>query len=547
MELELKKECLDTYELGEPQTLTQEETAETIVPDYCPDIARIISAEGVVCLHGGTEQDGVTGTVRVTVLYTPENESGVRALEFAMPFSAQGEGLAGCAHVVVETEIELLESRMLNPRKIFTRCKLVTHLAGCRKVCLTISSDAETDPALLVEKRCCGQTVSLLRQVAEKDLTFSETMSLSLGREGAAELLHCRANGIVTETKAIGNKLIFKGVFLVSALYRTIGGQLASASAELPFSQIMETDSTEENTQVSMRLRITGTDIQIDGSDDEGRQLSVTVYYHTMAFLRETREVTLLTDLYSTAYETRYEPSQLDLCSLYESVTRRQTVREVLEIGVAAEAVLSLCADCGAVSVSREGEITQLRPAVTVRALYLDEGGACLSAERCIDVCCPMELPKDCTVSARAFCGEEIQGTLGDRGIEVRFPVDFQVEVCGRCRKLCVASAVLDESTPKDLSNAPSLILRCVGKQESAWEVAKRYNTTIADILAANQLEQESEIPCERLLLIPKKRAYEIEANPKRKSAKSPVRVSFKKESCSPLVLAANAKRLAVD
>ena len=110
MELELKKECLDTYELGEPQTLTQDETAETIVPDYCPDIARIISAEGMVCLHGGTEQDGVTGTVRVTVLYTPENESGVRALEFAMPFSAQGEGLAGCAHVVVETEIELLES-----------------------------------------------------------------------------------------------------------------------------------------------------------------------------------------------------------------------------------------------------------------------------------------------------------------------------------------------------------------------------------------------------------------------------------------------------
>ena len=51
----------------------------------------------------------------------------------------------------------------------------------------------------------------------------------------------------------------------------------------------------------------------------------------------------------------------------------------------------------------------------------------------------------------------------------------------------------------------PDFALR--GKEESAWEVAKRYNTTIADILAANQLEQESEIPCERLLLIPKKRA----------------------------------------
>ena len=48
MELELKKECLDTYEAGEPQTLTQEETTETIVPDYCPDIARKSSADGLV-------------------------------------------------------------------------------------------------------------------------------------------------------------------------------------------------------------------------------------------------------------------------------------------------------------------------------------------------------------------------------------------------------------------------------------------------------------------------------------------------------------------
>lgn len=507
MELELKKECLDTYEPQETQTLTQEETTETIVPDYCPDIARIISAEGTVFLRSGAEQGGVSGTVRVTVLYTPEGESGVRVLDFAIPFETKGEGMTDCAHIAAETEIELLESRMLNPRKIFTRCKLVTHLTGYRRVCLTISSDADTETGVHVEKRCCSQNVSLLRQITEKDLTFSETMSLSLGRAGAVELLHTRTGSTVTETKIIGNKLIFKGVFLVSVLYRAAGGQLSSASAELPFSQIMETDGGEENTQVSVGMQITGSDIQIDGGDEEGRQLAVTIYYHATAFLRESREITLLTDLYSTAYEMHYEPCQLNVCSLYETMVRRQTVREVMEIGVAAESILSLCADCGAVSVSREGDMVQLRTAVTVRALYLDEGGACLSAERCIDVSCPVELPRDCVVSARAVCGEEVQGTLGDRGIEVRFPVDFQVAVCGRCRKVCVESASLDEESPKDLSGAPSLILRYFGKQESAWEVAKLYNTTIDDILTANRLERETDIPCERLLLIPKKRA----------------------------------------
>ncbi|MBP3362017.1 MAG: hypothetical protein J6N52_14255 [Clostridia bacterium] len=45
MELELKKGCFDAFDAGTEQILTQEETAETIVPDYCPDIARIIATE----------------------------------------------------------------------------------------------------------------------------------------------------------------------------------------------------------------------------------------------------------------------------------------------------------------------------------------------------------------------------------------------------------------------------------------------------------------------------------------------------------------------
>ena len=51
MELDLKKVSLDAYDTGGELTLTQEETAETIVPDYCPDIARIIETDGKVYLH----------------------------------------------------------------------------------------------------------------------------------------------------------------------------------------------------------------------------------------------------------------------------------------------------------------------------------------------------------------------------------------------------------------------------------------------------------------------------------------------------------------
>ena len=198
MELELKKACFDAYEAAGELTLTQEETAETIVPDYCPDIARIIETTGKVFLHSREMRDGraeISGTVRVTVLYTPEGEGGIRTLEFAMPFTVETDGrsLPDCAALLADTEPELLETRMLNPRKVFTHCKLVTRLTGYQRRPLCFCTDAEAGPELCIEKKQEQQHAIVLTHIAEKDFTFSEQMDLSPGREGAAEILTSRA------------------------------------------------------------------------------------------------------------------------------------------------------------------------------------------------------------------------------------------------------------------------------------------------------------------------------------------------------------------
>ena len=197
------------------------------------------------------------------------------------------------------------------------------------------------------------------------------------------------------------------------------------------YRQIMEVDGVSEGATASLNLQLTGVDIQIDGEDPDGRQFEVNLYIHAAALLYEEREITLLNDLYSTAYEVSYEADPLMLHGFFETVARRQTMREVLEIGVEAQSVLTVSVVCGAVSISRERDSNVLRTGATVRVLYLDEGGVPLLAERCLDVSCQLEMPGDCQMTARAVCLEEAQGIVGDRGIEVRFPVDFQRDVMG--------------------------------------------------------------------------------------------------------------------
>ena len=425
-----------------------------------------------------------------------------------MPFSAEADGraLAECAVLEAAANVEVLESRMLNPRKIFTHCKLALHITGYRRVPMTICQDLEVAPSWSLEKRQENQNAILTTQVVEKDFTFVEAIQLAQGKEGAAELLSSRISGAVTETRIVGKKLMFKGIFTLGILYRTADGSCGTSVCELPFSQIMEIEAAEENAAAVVRLQFTGCDLQIDGGDPEGRQLAVTLYFHALALVREERTLTMVTDLYSTVYNVTYEAAPIQLTDFSKTMTRRQTVREMLETGVVAGEVLSTFVTCGAVSVSREGSGAVLRTGAAIRVLYLDEGGVPLVAERCVEVSCQLELPENCRVTAQAQCAGDVQSSLSERGIEVRFPVDFWIEANARDRKICIHAAKLDESAPKDLSGAPSLVLRCLGPKETAWDLAKRYNSTISMILSANELESEELLPQEKLLLIPRKR-----------------------------------------
>ena len=63
-------------------------------------------------------------------------------------------------------------------------------------------------------------------------------------------------------------------------LYRTADGRCQAASGELPFSQLLELEGAAEGAEACVLLQITGADLQIDGGDEEGREIAVTLYAH---------------------------------------------------------------------------------------------------------------------------------------------------------------------------------------------------------------------------------------------------------------------------
>lgn len=89
MELELRQETARGWETVCRATLEQEETAEMIVPDACPDIWQVLDGEARLLLQRKEAQDGrgeFSGLLKTTILYQPEGEGRMAPWRSPCPF-----------------------------------------------------------------------------------------------------------------------------------------------------------------------------------------------------------------------------------------------------------------------------------------------------------------------------------------------------------------------------------------------------------------------------------------------------------------------------
>lgn len=513
MELELIKQSLRFYEFGTVSTAVHEESTETIVPDYCPDIARIIDSDGKVFLRSKDIQGDkaiVTGTVKVTVLFTPEGENGIRGLEFALPFNASlsGKDFERCQCLFAKVCIQNIETKSLNPRKIFTRVLLGVRLQALRSIESEFCRRIDAESALGIAQRMGEEELNPITAYTEKDFAFTDEIAVPAGRAAITEILSAAVTPRVQEAKIFGTKLIVKGMLLAEMLYRTEEQGIEAAAGELPFSQIMEIAETPEGAQPTIFLQLSGMDYHIgsDENPDDRHRITLAVYLNAQAYVRAQVGLCCVQDVYSTVYDVIPSMLPLQCTGKISTIGQKQAVRQMIEVGVVPSSVLSSAVSFDEVTVSREERTALLQTMAHVKLLFLDEGGVPLVAERQVECTCRVEVPPDFGCVARVRYGGDLTTAISPSGIEVRFSADFTAEASQRRQILALADLKVDLEHPKDSGRMPSVVLKLFDEAESLWDIAKRYSTTVDVIRAANELDEAGGCSAGQMLLIPRKR-----------------------------------------
>ena len=504
MELKLEREHISGYDMVLDTGVYQEETLETIVPDSCPDILHIVDAGGQVCLSGKNVYDGgmsVSGTVKGWVLYQPEDREDLCRVAVQLPFTAQVDvpGLQGRGQCVVTPCLRGLDARALNPRKMLVRADIGISVQAFQPQEQILCSGITCEDACAVQQRTREHVACITAAVEEKEFTFYDELHLTVGPAGQAEVLCVQAEAYCTESKVIGSKLIFKGEVALRIRYQ-VEGELCSMRCPMAFSQIMEIPQIGEEADCDLAMCIT--DVEYVPVGDDGRTINVTIELLGQAVVKDRTHISLLQDVYSTAYDMDVEQGTYTVHRLLDGAVRSQSVRELLDIGAVVKNVVDSTVTVCQIKQAREEDQLSLSADLKVDILYMNEQDKLESVSRPITVTGRMEASRADVCLCRCQCPGEVFAVPAAGGVEVRFNVEFHCIVTRPKNVSVVKEARLGEARGTRASGQPSVILRMAAPGEDLWDIAKACCTTSEQIRSANRLEGDS-LPIGQMLLIP--------------------------------------------
>lgn len=500
MELEFQRIRLERYEPSVDTILSQEVTAESIVPDAFPDVSRVVCTFGeayITTKQAMPHSVKVMGTLHLHVLYIPEGESTPRSLALELPFQCSGDfpqiGEHDALHVSVVSVCA--ETRLLNPRKLLAKAEVKLHaLCYAPKDYDVVCDLAKDEPS--IQSRKAEHKCNSILAALEKPFSFSDTLRQSPAKPAIEEILAYRMHPTGMDARYIGNKLICKGIMVLDGLYRS-GAELLPMQFELPFSQILEFEGTFEDGEPDIILALKHVDCTLrDG------ELDVVVDALIQATIWSGQTVTMLSDLYSTAEPLDVERTHIPVCTYAERGSNRETVRKFCESGIPAKQVLKASVCLNPLGSKKTDTGMQYSADALVDILYVSEDDALCGVNYTLPVACDIEVPKDCACTCNPV--GEVVAVPVTGGMEVRMEVDFDWIRTKTESNPCVYS-VKKGTAENSKAPQPSVMIRMVAGGETLWDIAKACRSTVRDICMANDLSSES---AERgsMLLIPTKR-----------------------------------------
>lgn len=477
---------------------------EVYLPDYLPDIQKLLRCEIIPRVASEDMLAGritVEGEAEIRVFYRSAEDGvscAVALKEFSHTFAVSEPDAD--YDVSVETTASVNSVRASGPRKIAVKAEVVTSVIAAKNSVLQVA-ESVYDGIQARKKRISAISNA---ESAEREIRVTEELELPETLPDVAALLYTDAFTKIIDVSASKGRCVVKGELTVKPVGVTAEGELVSAEFRFPVSQIFDVPNIDEDHVCDAELQIVSVYAEPErAADGKNKIVDCEVVLRALLHAYITSEYDIISDVYSPCSELSVEYSEAKYLTCYDFCRDETSVKGQTETEDGISDVIDVSAAAKMIRVSAEGGCIKVEGVVKTDTIYNSQSGV---ASKKGEIPFEFSFPYNCDCQIR--CAAEVSvssvgyNISGENTVDIRCSVGLKASVCAE-RKLRAVSEVAESGEKESCERYP-IILYYAESGESAWEIAKKYGASFADMLAENRLEDDV-IASPKMLIIPLK------------------------------------------
>jgi hypothetical protein len=499
MDFKLNRETVPANEVIFDGVQEQSLELDYILPDYCPDIFRLIRCETVpVITDWSISGDRLTYELRcdIHILYCGEEGSAIQSVDQRRNFTKTVElrKNAETPEVKLVPKTDHVNYRAVNKRRLDLRGAVSVKISVTGQQEQEVISDAF---GMNIQLRKTPVKFAAQRLASDKNVHIEEDIEISAAQPDIAGILSCRCRTDLCETKIISGKLLAKGEADVELLYAG-DGIIEPVSFSLSYSQIIDVDGLDESFECNVVPEVVSCDVTAV-ADTEGNNRIIRCETELRLCCRavKTMSAMIAADAFSTVYPCNVEMSDIkaeQIPAIYdESFRYSAKLADGENVPQTIYAMWSEPKNINA-RIGDDGRSVVISGMLAYSMAAKDRSGMMIMPDRDEAFEETIALPDDISgsaVSADVSVRETSYDISAEGVLTAKSDIAVKLSVYSSDSIKAVTDITVDETVKKDRDGDYAIKLYFGIENEDVWDIAKRYSTSVSAIMEENDLAGE--------------------------------------------------------
>lgn len=504
MELKINRERIPVTERILDETQEQGVELDYVLPDYDPEIFRVISCElqpSVIDyqLHG--DRLNYELQVEIRVLYCGNGSHRLQCVTQTLRYSKSID--LGCTPenptVTLLAKSDYANCRAVSRRRLDVRGAVSVRIQVTGERMQEVISDL-----FGMNMQCRKKTIDYAsqKQHAVKVISLSEEIERNSTNTPIHSILRCTARAEQGDPSIIAGKLVARGDIAVSILYRTESEENTEPETmqfTLPYSQIVDMEKIDESFTGIVSVQVVRCECKpVADKNGAAKILKCEADVRLSCTAFKPASVPVVTDAYSTTYLCDCTTTPLRIDGTPIPLKETFSCSAAIPAGdTPVDYVSDLRCRVKNVSTAPVPEQNRIRISgmLCCSVLAKDADGMPFLLEKeeafeeVISTATPLE---QATLYAEAEPSDCSFHLAADGSISVKASIHVSGMLCPSAQESCLSAVDADENRKRQRDSDCALRLYYGTVGESVWDIAKRCNTKVSAVAAENELNGDT-------------------------------------------------------